>query len=319
MSHVIAIVGPTAVGKSDLALHLAQACGGEIVSADSRQVYRYMDIGTAKPTPEAQAAIPHHLIDVVDPDDDFTLAIYQSMADAAIGGIHRRGRLAFLVGGSGLYVRAVTSGFRIPHVAPDAELRLKLQGKAAREGSEALYEELKLVDPAAAEKIDLRNVRRVIRALEVFLTTGVPFSQMQGNVPPFHTLVIGLTTSREDLYNRIDSRVDRMLEQGLVHEVKQLLERGYSLDLPSMSGIGYRHIGQYLQGGTGLEAAILQMKYDTHRFARHQYAWFRPSDKAIHWFDIREAVTHDICELVMSFISEKSTAGSPQQVTKAKQ
>ncbi len=304
MSHVIAIVGPTAVGKSDLALHLAQSCGGEIVSADSRQVYRYMDIGTAKPTPQAQSAIPHHLIDVVDPDDAFTLAIYQSMANDAIGNIHRRGRLAFLVGGSGLYVQAVTSGFRIPHVAPDAELRLKLQGKAAQEGSEALYEELKLVDPVAAEKIDLRNVRRVIRALEVFRTTGVPFSQMQGNAPPFHTLVIGLTTAREDLYNRIDSRVERMLEQGLVHEVERLLERGYSLDLSSMSGIGYRHIGQYLQGETGLEEAILQMKHDTHRFARHQYAWFRLSDIRIHWFDVEKVSDKEILELVARFLKQ---------------
>jgi len=147
----------------------------------------------------------------------------------------------------------------------------------------------------------------------------VPFSQMQGNAPPFHTLVIGLTTAREDLYSRIDSRVDRMLEQGLVHEVESLLERGYSLDLPSMSGIGYRHIGQYLQGETKLEEAILQMKHDTHSFARHQYAWFRPSDTAIRWFDIKEAATDDICELVMSFISGKPTAGSPQQVAKAKQ
>jgi tRNA dimethylallyltransferase len=229
------------------------------------------------------------------------------MANDAIDDIHRRGRLAFLVGGSGLYVRAVISGFHIPRVAPNAEIRRQLQDKAGLEGNEALYEELKLVDPVAAERIDPRNIRRVIRALEVFQTTGVPFSQMQNNMPPFSTLMIGLTTSREDLYNRIDSRVDRMLERGLVHEVERLLEKGYSLGLPSMSGIGYRHIGQYLEGKTELEEAVLQMKYDTHRFARHQYAWFRPSDTAIHWFDIREAVTDDICELVSSFISGKST------------
>ena len=167
MNPIIAIVGPTATGKSALSIELAKALSGEIVSADSRQVYRYMDIGTAKPSREDQAAIPHHLIDIIKPDDDFTLATYQELAFKAITNIQRRGKLAFLVGGSGLYVRAVTGGFSIPKVAPDPELRRKLEDRAAHEGYKVLYDELHKLDPQAAERIDPRNLRRVIRALEV--------------------------------------------------------------------------------------------------------------------------------------------------------
>ncbi len=308
MSHLIAIVGPTAVGKSALALRLAQVFGGEIVSADSRQVYRYMDIGTAKPSPEERALISYHLIDVVDPDQDFTLAIYQEMAMRVIEDIQRRGKLALLVGGSGLYVRAVIGGLRIPQVAPDAELRRNLMDKAVREGYMVLYEELENADPAAAERVDPRNVRRVIRALEVFRTTGLPFSQLQSISPSFRTLTIGLTTARGDLYRRIDSRVDRMMECGLVEEVQGLLERGYSLDLPAMSGLGYKQIGQYLQGDLGLAEAVQRIKYETHRFARHQYAWFRLKDEAIHWFDVRNGVEDTVQGLIKGFVFEQKVA-----------
>jgi len=318
MSHLIAIVGPTAVGKSALAIHLAQVFGGEIVSADSRQVYRYMDIGTAKPSPEERALAPHHLIDVVDPDQDFTIAIYQEMAMRAIEDIQRRGRLALLVGGSGLYVRAVIGGLRIPQVAPDAELRRNLEDKAAREGYMVLYEELERRDPAAAERIDPRNVRRVIRALEVFRTTGFPFSQLQGFSPSFRTLLIGLTTAREDLYRRIDSRADRMIERGLVEEVQGLLQRGYSLDLSAMSGLGYKQIGQYLQGEMSLDEAVQRIKYETHRFARHQYAWFRLKDEAIHWFDVRGRVEDTVQGLIKGFIFEQTGSELVKQPSRAK-
>jgi tRNA dimethylallyltransferase len=302
MSQLVSIVGPTAVGKSAFALRLAQAFDGEIVSADSRQVYRYMDIGTAKPSPEERALIPHHLIDVVDPDEDFSLALYQEMAYQAIEDIQRRGKLAILAGGSGLYVWAILGGFSIPHVPPDAELRRGLEEKAAREGYMALYEELEHIDPDAAERVDPRNVRRVIRALEVFRTTGLPFSELQRSSPSFRTLVVGLTTERADLYRRIDSRVDGMIERGLVQEVEQLLRRGYSLNLPSMSGLGYKEIGQYLQGEMALGKAVQRIKYETHRFARHQYAWFRLKDERIHWFDIGDEVEELIRSLVQRFI-----------------
>ena len=305
MSYLIAIVGPTAVGKSKLAIHLVQTLDGEIVSADSRQVYRYMDIGTAKPSLKERALVPHHLIDVVDPDEDFSLALYQEMAYRAVKEIQQRGRLALLVGGSGLYVRAVIRGLQIPQVPPDAELRRSLEEKAATEGYMALYEELKELDPDAAKNIDPRNIRRLIRAIEVCRLSGVPFSQLQGSEPtPFRSLVLGLTTARDDLYRRIDSRVDRMMEQGLVEEVKALLERGYSLDLPSMSGLGYKQIGQYLRGEVKLPEAVQQIKYETHRFARHQYAWFRPKDEGIHWFDIRNGIEESVGSLVQGFVEK---------------
>jgi len=288
MNCLIAIVGPTSVGKSALAIRLAQIFDGEIVSADSRQVYHYMDIGTAKPSREERALVPHYLIDVIDPDEDFSLAVYQEMAYQAVEDIHRRGKLALLVGGSGLYVQAVIGGFKIPQVTPNPELRQSLEEKAADEGYMALHKELEQVDPDAARKIDPRNVRRVIRALEVCHITGLPFSQLQMSEPLFQTLVIGLTTDREDLYRRIDDRVDSMIEQGLVQEIQSLLERGYSFDLPSMSGLGYNQIEQYLQGKVELDTVVQHIKYEIHRFARHQYAWFRPRDESIHWFDIRK-------------------------------
>lgn len=306
MSHLIAIVGPTAVGKSALAIHLAQVFGGEIVSADSRQVFHGMDIGTAKPSPEERELVPHHLIDVVEPDQDFTLALYQQMATRTIQDIERRGRLALLVGGSGLYVRALLGGFRIPHVSPDAELRRRLEQKAEKEGHMALYKELIGVDPTAAKRIDPRNVRRVIRALEVFRALGLPFSHLQGSssfLPNFRTITIGLTTSRVDLYSRIDLRVDRMMEQGLVKEVELLLEQGYSLDLPSMSGLGYKQIGQYLKRELNLAEAVQKIKNETHRFARHQYAWFRLNDEAIHWFHVGDGMEQLVQSLLQGFIT----------------
>ena len=305
MSRLIAIVGPTAVGKSALAIRLAQVFDAEIVSADSRQVYRYVDIGTAKPSPEERALVPHHLIDVVDPDEDFSLTLYQEMAYRVVEDINRRGRLALLVGGSGLYVQAVIRGLRIPSAAPDPELRRSLEEKAAGEGYMALYKELEQVDADAARKIDPRNARRVIRALEVCYITGLPFSQLQMSEPLFQTFVIGLTTAREDLYRRIDDRVDSMIERGLVQEVQALLERGYSLDLPSLSGLGYKQIGHYLQGEIELDTVVQRIKYETHRFARHQYAWFRPRDERIHWFDVRNGVEKPIQYLVQEFLGDR--------------
>jgi tRNA dimethylallyltransferase len=204
-------------------------------------------------------------------------------------------------------VRALLGGFRIPHVSPDAELRRSLKQKAAEEGYMALYEELKGVDPTAAKRIDPRNVRRVIRALEVFRAIGLPFSQLQGSspfLPNYRTITIGLTTSRGDLYRRIDSRVDTMMEQGLVKEVKLLLEQGYSLDLPAMSGLGYKQIGQYLKGELNLAEAVQKIKNQTHRFARHQYAWFRLNDEAIQWFHVGLGMEQLVQSLLQGFIPE---------------
>jgi tRNA dimethylallyltransferase len=301
---LVTIVGPTAVGKSRLAIRLAQQFGGEIVSADSRQMYRYMDIGTAKPGREERALIPYHLIDIVNPDEDFSLAQYQQLAYRTIANIHQRGKLPWLVGGSGLYVWAVVEEWSIPPIPPDPALRRTLAERAAKGEVAELYQELMALDPVAAQKIDPRNVRRVIRAIEVTRSAGVPFSQLQQKkAPPFQTLMIGLTADRVELYRRIDARVDEMLAHGLVEEVKKLAQMGYSLNLPAMSGIGYRQIGLYLRGDLSLAEAIQQIKYETHRFARHQYSWFRLNDKRIQWFDAGGEVESAIGAKVAEFLS----------------
>jgi tRNA dimethylallyltransferase len=291
MKWVVAIVGPTAVGKSRLALSLAQAFDGEIVSADSRQVYRYMDIGTAKPSLQDRASIPHHLIDIIEPTDSFSLATFQRLAYEAIEDICQRDKLPLLVGGSGLYVWSVVEGLQIPRVPPDPGFRHQLEEKAAIEGAYSLYQRLQEADPVSANKIDPRNVRRVIRALEVCEATRVPFSKLQGKEKPsFSTLILGLTCHRDKLYHRIDDRVDQMIRQGLVEEVKGLASQGYSFDLPAMSSVGYCQIGQFLQGRIDLMTAIQQIKFETHRFARHQYAWFRLKDPRIRWLDAEDDI-----------------------------
>jgi tRNA dimethylallyltransferase len=302
MNFLVAIVGPTGVGKSQLAIHLALVFNGEIVSADSRQIYRHMDIGTAKPTPEQLSLVPHHLIDIVNPDEDFSLAQFQELAYKAINDIQQHDRLALLVGGSGLYVWSVLEGWGIPKVVPDPEFRHSLEERVASVGKIELYHELERVDPAAAQKIDPRNIRRIIRALEVHRDARVPFSQLQHKkAPPFKTLIIGLTTDRRELYHRVDLRIDEMIKQGLVEETKKLLDMGYS-NKPAMSSIGYRQIGMFLQGELTLAEAIQQIKSETHRLVRHQYNWFRLTNKRIRWFDIQDNVEPEIISLVAKFL-----------------
>jgi tRNA dimethylallyltransferase len=273
---LLAVVGPTAVGKTALAIELAQALGGEIVSADSRQVYRGMDIGTAKPTPAERAAVPHHVIDVVDPDEAFSLACYQDLARAAIADIAARGRLPLLVGGTGQYLAAVLQGWQVPRVAPQPELRAALEREAAERGAAALHARLAQVDPAAAAAIAPSNLRRIVRALEVYEVTGRPISEQRSmQPPPYRARTLWLTLPAPELYRRIDTRVDAMIAAGLVEEVRRLLERGYGWDLPAMSGLGYREFRPYFEGRASLEQAIQRLKYDTHAFARRQAAWFR--------------------------------------------
>jgi len=300
MSSLVAIVGPTAVGKTGLALELSQIFGVEIINADSRQVYRYMDIGTAKPTPEEQAQVPHHLIDAVYPDQDFNLALYQNKARKAIEDIQNRGKLPLLVGGSGLYVWALLEGWLIPSVPPDPIIRQELEARALSQGADALYEELMQLDPDAAKSIDRRNIRRIIRALEVS-RQGSPFSRLQKKEPFIDYLIIGLTMDRNDLYRRIDVRADIMMQKGLLTEVEGLVAKGYGFDLPSMSGLGYKQIGMFLQGEIDLTTAVQKIKFDTHRFARHQYNWFRLKDERIHWFDVRKKIIEDVKVLVRHF------------------
>jgi tRNA dimethylallyltransferase len=303
MNRLVAIVGPTGVGKSQLALHLAGIFHGEIVSADSRQVYRYLDIGTDKPRPLELSRVPHHLIDIVNPDEDFSLAQYQALAYQAIDDIQRRHKLPLLVGGSGLYVWAVLEGWRIPGVSPDPELRYNLERKAGDGGIGWLYQELVRVDPEAAQKIDRRNVRRVIRVLEVYEKAKKPFSQLgKKEKPAFSSFIIGLTADRAEIYRRVDQRVEEMVARGLVTEVANLLKIGYDFELPAMSGIGYKQIGQFLKGKMNLEVATQKIKSETHRFVRQQYAWFRLKDERIHWFDIQQQEGSEIEKVIDKFI-----------------
>jgi tRNA dimethylallyltransferase len=303
MKRLIAIIGPTGIGKSRLALHLASIFYGEIISADSRQVYRYMDIGTAKPSHAEMSLVPHHLIDILEPDEDFSLAQYLKLANQAIDGIFLRGRLPVLVGGTGLYVKAVLEGWQVPRVSPDQEFRYNREKRASEGNIDELYKELVTADPDAAAKIDRRNVRRVIRALEVRARTGKAFSQLgRKKSPVFSSLVIGLTTDRAGLYCMVDQRVDDMIERGFIEEVKNLQKMGFALTLPSMSGIGYRQIGQFLIGELTLEEAKQTMKTETHRFIRHQYAWFRREDARINWFDIKNQPEAVIENMVSRFL-----------------
>ncbi len=314
-SPLVVVVGPTGVGKTRTAIALCQKVGGEIVSADSRQVYRGMDVGTDKPTPGQRSAIPHHLVDVVDPDQGFTLAQYQDLAYLAINDILGREKVPFLVGGSGLYIRAVVEGFVIPRVRPDTLLRRRLRRQARSGGGAALHERLKEVDPEAAASIDPRNVRRVIRALEVYETTGQPISSLQRRKPPpYRALKVGLTMDRERLYRGIDERVDRMLEMGLVAEVEGLLRMGYRPELPAMSGLGYRQICAYLQGRSDLPTAIGQIKSETHRFVRQQNKWFRLDDPTMRWFDVEEDGYPAIEQAVVAFLAGQNRGGGHSSV-----
>jgi len=303
VNHLVAIVGPTATGKSKLAFRLAQTLNGEIVSADSRQVYRHMDIGTAKPTGEELSLVPYHLIDIINPDENFSLAQYQHLAYKAINDIQQCHKLALLVGGSGLYVWSVLDGWKIPEVPPDPEFRRSLEEKAARGRTSEIYQELARVDPAAAQRVDQRNARRIIRALEVHRGTQTTFSQLQRKESPlFNTLIIGLTADRAELYRRIDLRVDEMIKQGLVNEVEKLVNTGYDFNLPAMSGIGYKQIGMFLRGELTSAAAVQQIKFETHRFVRQQYSWFRLKNDRIQWFDIQNRVESEITTLVAEFV-----------------
>ncbi|MEA1978918.1 MAG: tRNA (adenosine(37)-N6)-dimethylallyltransferase MiaA [Chloroflexota bacterium] len=303
---VIAILGPTAVGKTRISIPLAERFEGEIVSVDSRLIYRGMDIGTAKPTLEERERVPHHLIDVTDPDDTWNLAKFSEAAANAIHDIHGRGKIVFLVGGTGQYLRAILEGWTPPPSAESPRLREKLEAIATNEGYDALYRQLQEVDPASAERIDPRNVRRVIRAIEICETTGVPASlQREKNPPPFEVLRIGLTLPRPELYQRIDQRIDVMIETGWIEEVQELIDSGISPDLPSLSAIGYAQLAAYLSGEMDLSSAIVEIRRLSRQFVRRQANWFKADDPGIQWFDAVSGVEERIAAVIECWLFDE--------------
>jgi tRNA dimethylallyltransferase len=287
---VVVILGPTAVGKSEWAVELAKKLSAEIISADSRLFYRGMDIGTAKPSIDERAGIKHYLIDIADPDETYSLAQFKSSARTAIVDIRRRGKLPFLVGGTGQYIRGVVENWTIPEVMPDQILRRVLEDWSQVIGTDGLHNRLACIDPQAAERIDYRNLRRTVRALEVIFHTGLRFSEQARKGPsPYKVFNIGLTRPRSELYARIDARIDEMIAAGFVYEVQNLLDKGYTPTLPSFSAIGYREIAAYLYGEISLEEAVRVIRRRSRIYVRRQANWFKPDDPAIHWFDLQNS------------------------------
>ena len=301
---LVVLLGPTAVGKTEIGIQLAERLQGEILSADSRLFYRGMDIGTAKPTPAEMERVPHHLVDIAEPDEGLSLAVFQELAHQAIAEIHRRGNLPILVGGTGQYVRAVIEGWQPPAISPDARLRKALEDWARQIGPQELHARLAILDPAAAKRIDFRNLRRTVRALEVILSSGQRFSEQRTRRPsPYDLLLLGLIRPRRVLYERIDARIRAMLEGGLVEEVRGLLEKGFTPDLPAMSAIGYREIVAYLQGRISLDEAERQIQHNTRIYVRRQANWFKSSDPQIHWHEVGDNTVPELVTFIHDWLS----------------
>ncbi|MCS7172639.1 MAG: tRNA (adenosine(37)-N6)-dimethylallyltransferase MiaA [Armatimonadetes bacterium] len=303
---ILAIVGPTAVGKTEVAVLVAERVGGEILCADSRTVYRGMDIGTAKPSPQLRARVPHHLLDVADPHEVFTVQRFQQLAREVLVQVRARGRVPVLVGGTGLYVRAILDGLQIPPVPPDWELRRRLEEEEYRHPG-VLYARLREVDPESASRIHPANLRRLIRALEIWHHLGVPPSQIRSRGPEEPSLRVGLTMDRGMLYTRIDRRIEEQLQAGFVEEVRRLLEGGVPPSAPALQALGYREIAAYLRGEVSLAEAISRWRRNTRRYARRQLIWFR-ADPRIQWLDVTglppEAVAGHLVQWVRAGVGE---------------
>lgn len=304
---LIVIGGPTACGKTGFSIKLAKKIGGEIISADSMQVYRYMDIGTAKVTPEEAERIPHYLIDEFDPDEEYNVMIFQQKAKAYMEQIWAKGKLPILVGGTGFYINALLYDNDFTETENDTSYREECYKLAEEQGPEILYERLREIDPEYAANIHANNVKRVTRALEYHYLTGRKFSahnaEQKGKETPYDAAVIILTMEREKLYERIEQRIDIMMEQGLLNEVKGLLDRGYSPDLVSMQGIGYKEFIPYFNGACTLDEAVTQLKTNTRRFAKRQLTWFRRQIDGL-WIDLSKATGEEAMEDALDYLKE---------------
>ncbi|PWH15859.1 MAG: tRNA (adenosine(37)-N6)-dimethylallyltransferase MiaA [Anaerolineae bacterium] len=301
---IVMMIGPTGVGKTECAYFLAKALDGEIVSIDSRYLYRGMDIGTAKPSLKMRETVRHHLVDVADPDEDWSLAVFLEKVYESLEEIFSRGKLPIFVGGTGQYYRAILEGWQPPPVAPNAQLRAILERWLRPLQPHERLCNLRKLDPEAASVIDPRNLRRMVRAFEVTLLTGIPFSKQRKGAPiPYRTFIVGLSLPRNELYERCDQRIDRMFQEGWVNEVKTLLNQGYSSDLPSFSAIGYREIAAYLQGLISMDEVITQIRRRTRTLIRRQANWFRPNDPQIHWFVASETAYREIQQTVEQWLA----------------
>lgn len=310
---IVVITGPTAVGKSSLALDLAPRFGAEIVSADSRQVYRQLDIGTAKPTLPEQRAVRHHLIDLVEPDEPYSVANFKADCDRVLLDLARRGRVAFLVGGSPHYVQAVIERLDFPRVPPQEDLRRELEEYARQHGSARLHQRLREVDPTAAEEIAATNVRRVIRALEVCRVTGRPFSEVgRRRGPRLPALQLAITTDRATLYRRIDERIQQQLRDGLLEEARRVLEMAFDPALPPLAGLVYREAIAAVRGEMTVAEAVRRMEETTHAFARRQYTWFR-RDPSLQWFELEPELGARVEETVERYLGSVQEAAISRQ------
>ncbi len=302
---LVIVVGPTGVGKTECAYHLAQALEGEIISIDSRYLYRGMDIGTAKPSRQMREIVRHYLVDVASPNENWSLAIFQAKVYEAIEEILQRDKLPLLVGGTGQYYRAILEGWQPPPVPPNPNLRSSLECFLSPMQPYERRRCLAYLDPEAAGRIDPRNLRRMIRAFEVIFSTGVPFSrQRKAEMLSYPCFIVGLTLPREELYEKCDRRIQRMLKEGWIDEVKRLLEEGYTPDLPSFSAIGYREIAAYLQGLMTMDEVVAQIRRRTRILIRRQANWFREDDPEIHWFLAKEGVAQEIIETVQQWLEQ---------------
>jgi len=304
-NRVVVVFGPTAVGKTEAAILAAREMNSEIISVDSRQIYRGMDIGTAKPTPQQRSQVPHHLIDVADPETPWSLVDYCQAALDAIDEIHARQRLPMLVGGTGQYFAAILEGWQPPPKESDPELRSEFEAYAQEHGAQALHARLEEIDPASAQRIDHRNVRRVVRALEISHISGMPASSMRRKASPkFDVLRIGLQMPRKQLYARIDARIDAMIEAGFIEEVRTLLSKGVGPKNVAMSAIGYKQIAEHLQGKISLDEAIMQIRRLTRQFVRRQANWFKTDDPMIHWLDVNPDVGKEMVLIISAWCKE---------------
>ncbi|MCA0969054.1 tRNA (adenosine(37)-N6)-dimethylallyltransferase MiaA [Halobacillus litoralis] len=298
---VISVVGPTAVGKSKLGIEIAKKFNGEVISGDSMQIYRTMDIGTAKVTEEEMEGVPHHMIDIKNPDEAFSVAEFQSTVQELIHDVHNRGKLPILVGGTGLYIQATLYDFHFSDEKKDETVMKRLEEEKNELGIAALYERLKQVDPIQAEKVHPNNHRRVLRALEVYETTGRAMSQHQETQPeesPFKPVLIGLEMDREALYERINNRVDQMMEEGLLEEVKRLYEEGLE-EAQSMKAIGYKEFIPYFKGEYDLDRAVELLKRNSRRYAKRQYTYFRNKMK-VSWYNVSLDDYEEKFEMILS-------------------